>query len=427
MPRERRAVAPIGAALLIGALALGPARAEDKPYEFTGRISPQLLVTAYPENSLFRDLVGSTSADAALDSRVLFRAGLGRWSFDIDYQFIGLYGDRVEYSREFPGELQLLFGRIPTDERRLFDLTHVITDRGKTALLHRLDRLSVDYRSRKFVAAFGRQAITWGNGLLYAAMDIFNPFDPAAVDKEFKTGDDMLYGQYLRSSGDDVQGVMVFRRSLETGDVEAGKSSLAVKYHGMVGQGEFDALAARHYGETLVGAGGSHGIGGPEWRGDLVLTFGEDEVTPSLVTSISHAMIWGGNNVSGVLEYFHNGFGQGDGCYTPECLAQNPDLLERLARGEVFTLGRNYIAASATIEVTPLFQLTPNLFANLDDPSALLQIATQNDLLQDLLLWGAVNVPIGADGTEFGGIPSGIDGVYLSSNFSVLAQLVWYW
>ena len=80
---------------------------------------------------------------------------------------------------------------------------------------------------------FGRQAITWGNGLIYNVMDIFNPFDPAAVDKEFKTGDDMLYGQYLLSGGNDVQGVMVFRRDPITEDVEADQSSLAFKYHHM--------------------------------------------------------------------------------------------------------------------------------------------------------------------------------------------------
>jgi hypothetical protein len=396
-------------------------------YDIGGRISPQILVTAYPENSLFHELVGSWSADSALDARVLFRLRHQRWSFDADYQFIALYGDRVEYTRDFPEELQLLFGRLPNDERRLFDLTYVFNDAGKTAVLNRLDRLSVKYTSEKVVAAFGRQAITWGNGLIYTTMDIFNPFDPAAVDREFKTGDDMLYSQVLLNNGHDVQGVAVFRRSLETGDVEADVGSLAFKYHGLAGMGEFDALVARHYGDTLLGAGGNHGIGGSVWRGDLVVTVGDDDTTASLVTSMSHSWIWGGKNVSGVAEYFHNGFGQSDGCYEPDCLAENPDLLERLARGELFTLGRDYLAMSAMIEVTPLFQLTPNLFTNLGDPSALLQIATQNDLREDLLLWCALNVPVGADGTEFGGIPSGIDGIYLSNDLSALVQLVWYW
>ena len=50
----------------------------------------------------------------------------------------------------------------------------------------------------------------------------------------------------------------------------------------------------------------------------------------------------------------------------------------------MFTIGRNYAAASVTVEATPLFRLTPNLFVNLDDPSALAQLVADYDLSQDL-------------------------------------------
>jgi hypothetical protein len=82
--------------------------------------------------------------------------------------------------------------------------------------------------------------------------------------------------------------------------------------------------------------------------------------------------------------------------------------------------------ANMLIEMTPLFMLTPGLFTNLTDPSALLQITGQYDLMQDLQLIAALNVPIGANGTEFGGIDSGIDGIYLSSGPSLFTQLAWY-
>ena len=45
--------------------------------------------------------------------------------------------------------------------------------------------------------------------------------------------------------------------------------------------------------------------------------------------------------------------------------------IRRLERGELYTLGKHYAGASATIELTPLFLLTPSLFVNLGDPSAL--------------------------------------------------------
>ena len=405
----------------------GVAGAGDTTFDFGGRISPQIAVATYPENSAFRDIFGSSSVDSAFDARVIFGARRNRWSFDVDYQFVGLYADRLELSRELPPELRILFPHLPTDRTRLFDLTHVFTDSGKTAAYQRLDRLAVRYSSDHLVMKFGRQAVTWGNGMIYNVMDIFNPFDPAAVDKEFKTGDDMLYGQFLQSNGNDVQGVMVFRRDPFTGDVEADQGSLALKYHHMASISEYDALVAQHYGDTLVGAGANYSIGGAVWRGDLMVTFADDGTVPSLVTSISQSWICGGKNVSGVAEYFYNGFGQSNGCYSFECLAENPELLERLARGELFTLGRHYLAFSAMIEVTPLFLLTPNVFVNVTDPSALVQVVFQNDLRENLLLWSAINVPIGADGTEFGGAATEIPGVYLSSGPSASIQLVWYW
>jgi hypothetical protein len=327
----------------------------------------------------------------------------------------------------YPPELQILFPHLPDDRTRLFDLTHVFTDSGKSAAYQRLDRMAVRYASDQLVMKFGRQAITWGNGLVYNVMDIFNPFDPAAVDKEFKTGDDMLYGQYLQSNGNDLQGVMVFRRDPFTEDLEADKSSLAIKYHHMASISEYDALVAQHYGDTLVGTGANYSIGGAVLRGDVVVTFTDDDTVPSLVTSISQSWIWGGKNVSGVAEYFYNGFGQSDGCYSFECLADNPDLLERIARGELFTLGRHYVALSAMVEITPLFLLTPNVFFSVADPSALVQVVFQNDLRENLLLWSAINFPIGGDGTEFGGAATGVPGLYLSTGPSASVQLVWYW
>jgi hypothetical protein len=406
---------------------VGPVFGDDgTAFEFGGHIKYRFVTTTYPEHSLFRQFTGSNSKDNGLDVRLKFAVDRARWDIKADYQLAALYGDTIDFTRALPTGVGVLFPRLPSDERRLFDLTDVIEDEGKIAVLQRLDRLSVGYTSDKTVLRIGRQAISWGNGLIYAPMDIFNPFDPAAVDKEYKSGDDMLYGQYLRDNGDDLQAVWVVRRDPVTGDVEAQQSSMAVKYHGISGQGEFDALLARHFDETLLAAGGNRSIGGAVWRGDLVLAFTGDEPTGSFVTSLSQSYTWGGKNVSGIIEYFFNGFGQSDGCYSTEDLAGNPKLLERVSRRELFTLGRHYVALSAVVEVTPLFLLTPNLFTNVSDGSALVQVVTQHDLKENFMLLGALNVPLGTKGTEFGGIETDQPNLYLSSGPSLFVQLAWY-
>jgi hypothetical protein len=427
-----RPTAPLLLMVLV-AFMCGQAYANDD-FEFSGDIRTRYSLQTFPDNSLLRELAGSKSQDVSVVTRLKFAYDTGNWDLRADYQFIYLHGDRIEYTRQLPPEVQLLGRRLPDDRTRLFDLTSVIKDEGKTAVLHRLDRLSVGYTGRKSVVRFGRQAITWGNGMIYTPMDIFNPFDPAAVDTEYKAGDDMLYGQYLRDGGDDLQAVAVFRRNLVTGDFEAADSSLAFKYHRFGGTSEYDLLAALHYEEPLLGIGGNTAVGGAVWRGDVTLAFTNEDVASSktgdviasLVTSLSYSWTWGGKNVSGVAEYFFNGFGQRDGNYDPASLAANPELLERIVRGELFTLGRHYVAVSTMVEVTPLFLMTPNLFVNLSDGSALLQLVTQNDLKENFVLLGALNVPVGPDGTEFGGIATGVPGQYLSSDLSLFVQLAWY-
>jgi hypothetical protein len=423
-PRRVHIVAVVVCAVVLASVS---ALADDTDVDIGGRVSPQAAVTSYPDNSIFSDIFGSSSVYSAIDARVVFGLRHKKFSFNTDYQLIGIYADQLELTRELPPALQVLFRHLPTDRTRLFDLTHVFTDSGKTAALQRLDRLSVGFATDHLVMKFGRQAITWGNGLVFNVMDIFNPFDPAAVDKEYKTGDDMIYGQYLQSNGNDLQGVMVFRRNPITGAVESDQSSLAFKYHHMGASSEIDALASQHFGDTLVGAGVNLSIGGGVWRGDLLVSSTDNGTIGSLVTSFSQSWTWGGKNVSGVAEYFYNGFGQTDGCYSPVCLADNPELYKRIARGELYNLGRHYLALSAMIEISPLFLLTPNIFVNITDPSAFVQLVFQNDLRENLLLWSAVNFPVGADGTEFGGAASAIPGLYLSAGPSVSVQLVWYW
>jgi hypothetical protein len=201
---------------------------------------------------------------------------------------------------------------------------------------------------------------------------------------------------------------------------------LAFKYHGFLGSNEYDLLAARHYGDGLLAAGGAVDLHGAVARGDLTWTDTERDKVLSAVASLSYSWTWGGKNLSGVLEYYYNGFGQPAGRYGLADLARNPDLLARLERGELYSLGRSYLGASATIEATPLLHVTPNLFVNLQDPSALAQVVLQFDLAQEVLLLCALNLPVGPDGSEYGGIEAPVEGTYFSSGASLFAQLAWY-
>jgi hypothetical protein len=227
-------------------------------------------------------------------------------------------------------------------------------------------------------------------------MDLVNPFDPTTIDTEYKTGDDMLYVQYLRGNGDDVQSAIVFRRDLQSGDVDSDEATIALKYHGFAGEDEFDVLVAESHDDTVIGLGGTRSIGGAIWRGDVVFTDASDESMVEVVTNLSYSWTRNDRNVSGTAEYYYDGS------------------------------DRHYLAASLMIEMSPLWMMTPTVVSNVDDPSALFQLVTQYSLSDNMTFLGSINIPLGANGTEFGGPDAGVPNRYLSFDAGVFAQFAWY-
>jgi len=416
--------------VLIGSGPVISAQAADQrsvatDWSFGGHTKYQYIHTLVPDDSVLQSISGGSLQDHNFEARLKISARRGQLDFEAHTQVIAVHSDSLPVFRELPG-LVTPGADVINDDRRWFNLTHEFSNRNKNASLVRLDRASVSYTGAKTVFRFGRQAISWGNGLLFTPMDIFNPFDPTAVDKEYKSGDDMVYAQYLLESGSDLQAVAVVRRNPVSGDVEQHQSSLALKYHGFWGRHEYDLLASEHYGDFVLGLGASTDFHGAILRADLVWNDTNPGSTLAAIGGVSYSGLLGGFNWTGFMEYYYNGFGQTDGDYSPANLASNPELLKRLARGEIFNLGRHYLGASVSFEMTPLLMLTPNIFINLTDPSALAQLVVSYDWKQDLQVLGALNFPIGPNGSEYGGIDSGQPGLYLSTGPSLFAQLAWY-
>ncbi|QFU77147.1 hypothetical protein EY643_16610 [Halioglobus maricola] len=404
--------------------AISGAALAELPLFDAGHVKGRWLTSTYPEDSLFRGELGAVSNDQAVSTRLKFGADSGAWQWQADYQLVGQHGDSVSAAGELDGLFGPRSGAID-DEYRWWDLTREINSGEDHVLTHRLDRLHLAYRGEKTVVRFGRQAVSWGNGLIYNPMDFFNPFDPAAVDTEYKVGDDMFYGQYLLDSGNDWQLVNVQRRD-DDGDVTSEVSSTALKYHSFALDREFDLLLAQHYDETLMGLGAVMNVGDAVVRGDVVATDVESGWEASLVLNWSYSWVWVGYNVSGIAEYFFNGFGLREDNYSTEEIAAAEDLVARLVRGELFTLGRHYLASSLMVEVTPLVNVTPTLFYNLGDNSALAQVSGQWDLAQNWQILGALNLPVGPSGTEFGGLETGVDGLTLATGPAVFVQVGFY-
>ncbi|TGD71846.1 hypothetical protein E4634_17180 [Mangrovimicrobium sediminis] len=394
-----------------------------------GHTKLNLQDTHFPDDSLWREELGKRALDSGGALRLRFAGGSGGLGVEAHYQLLARHGDTLALVDSAPAALAPP-GGLPDDATRWWDLTDTLRERDDTAVVQRLDRLNIAWSGEKTVLRFGRQAVSWGNGLIYTPLDFLNPFDPAAVDTEYKLGDDMLYAQYLLDAGHDWQFVNVQRRDA-SGSRSGEVSSSAIKFHHFGAEREYDLLLAQHYDQAIVAAGGLANIGDAVLRGDLVLSDSDNGWTASLVADWTWSWVWGGRNVSAIAEYFYNGFGLDEDDYG-ELLLDGPgdsramQLRERLARGELFTIGRHYAAGSLLVELHPLLNLSTNLFCNLGDQSALAQAVLQWDAGQNWQVLGALNLPLGGSGSEYGGLETGVEERTLAVGPSGFVQLAWY-
>ncbi|MGA7827163.1 MAG: hypothetical protein WCA04_05860, partial [Geobacteraceae bacterium] len=212
-------------------------------------------MASWPATDTLYDLVGRGAyLDGSLDGRLKSELYFGDFAtFETHYEMVLSGGDtrkkNSELTRLFPSLAAQGFieNRIPEDDRRLMDLTSVISENDDLVLYHRIDRLVLTLKPDWGVVRVGRQAVTWGNGLLFNPMDLFNPFAPTDIEREYKIGDDMVSLQTPLGGSGNLQVLYVPRRNPATSRLAWESSSLAAKYHFPVASNEFDLMAARHY------------------------------------------------------------------------------------------------------------------------------------------------------------------------------------
>ncbi len=387
--------------------------------------------TSLPDHDATRLVGESPQFDQSADVRLMFSGGEGGLEWLVHHASTLLSGDGVALAGQAQraqlgqGLSRSAFDRVPTDDaRRVADLTWPIGDGKRHDAFHRLDRIALKYRRGRWAFTVGRDAVSWGSGRVFQPMDLFNPFAPTAVDRDFKAGDDLVHAQVLLDSGADIELLAVGRRD-DAGDVTATAASLAAKVHGFVGAAEYELLAARHYRDRVYGATLRLPLGGALLRTDIVATdLQGGGWRTSGVLNIDYSFDVGPKNVYVFGEYYHNGFGSSS--LLP--LSQlSPLLIERLARGEVFTFMRDYTAVGGTVQWHALLTQNVTLITNLHDASSLLQTSFTYDPGDRQRLELGVTLPMGRSGEEYGGVPVAAlpNGSVLTSGGGARAFLRW--
>ena len=397
-----------------------------QPMQVDARVKGFALAADLPGSDWQRMQVSNPTTDASGDLRIMLNKIVGPLQFQLHHSTLLQAGDAVQWGQAALGQIDQV---ATTDAGRLLDMTWQTDAGARHQWSHRIDRLSMQWQQADWSVTLGRQAVSWGSGIVFQPLDPFNPFAPTAVDRDYKNGDDLVLVERLLPNGHDLQVLHVMRRD-ERQQIRSRVSSTAAKWHGYLRNSEFELIVANHYDQNFVGLSVRQPLGPAVIRTDLAwregLVSGDrwrllGIVNADVAFPIRDRMAYV------FAEYFHNDFGMQHLPTAGEALPRQ--LQTALLRGEVFNLMRDYLALGASYQWHPLVTQSLSVINNLSDGSALLQgqvsvDAAQNQQLQFGYIGGYADA-----GDEFAPLPAAISpqGEILTQGGSDRYYLRWAW
>jgi hypothetical protein len=298
---------------------------------------------------------------------------------------------------------------------RLAQLDWQISRRDDTFLWeHEIDRALISLHPAWGEITVGRQAVGLGRGRLFSAVEMFTPFSPTEVDREWRRGVDAARIEYRLSATVSVEGIGVFGESWD----ESALLGRARVYLGPV-DGEFifgkrgeDVLAAAITSAAVFGAA-VHAEAAlfhvPEEQPDGGL-FGNDRLVGKVLLGASYTF-YVGNGLTLLSEYHYSGFGIKDAEDATRILSVDTALQNRFLRGDTQTLGRHNVGLQASYPVSDAVTAGFLILISARDGSGLLSPSVVWDVRRNVSFLSSAFVSWGARPSggvlrsEYGGTP----------------------
>ncbi|MCA9605564.1 MAG: hypothetical protein KC619_08220 [Myxococcales bacterium] len=292
-------------------------------------------------------------------------AGLFRLRFDVtanitQYLTVAVaYENRVRSSSGGSIGTGLLPSTAPAPFR-LTPLDWVLIQDGASYLhQHELDRGYVSLHLEFMELTVGRQAIGLGRGLMFSAVDVFAPFTPTEVDREWRRGVDAIHLELRIPDISELSADVIAAFGPVEND-ELTSWALIGRIRAIVGDVDGSVLLGRRGEDNIVGAVLSANLGDAEAHAELAL-FGTDGqgidggflgtravVAKGLIGASYVVDI--GTGLRLAAEYHYSGFGVENVGDDPSILYDEAFQL-RFARGDSQLFGRHAIAVSASYDL----------------------------------------------------------------------------
>ncbi len=288
---------------------------------------------------------------------------------------------------------------------------------------HELDRAYAAVSLGEAQVTIGRQAVGWGRGVLFGAVDIFAPFSPLESDREWRRGIDAVRATVPLTDLISVDVVAALGESLDA-------SSFVGRVTAYAGSVDGEIIFGKRYEDYLYAVTASLPVFDTEVHGEFAVfqtpdayhgggdLGSEDRVVKAVVGGSYSLDVGDGLYLMG--EYHYSGFGV-DRIEDLVTHLLDPGVFERYMRGDVQILGKHAVALQATYGLGGTLSASCSWIAGLDG-SGVINPSSTWVFSDNVSLLASAYFPYGAlsDGmtlkSEYGWLPA-----------SVLAQINFYY
>jgi hypothetical protein len=217
---------------------------------------------------------------------------------------------------------------------------------------HEIDRASLALHLRRAEVTLGRQAIGWGRGVLFGAVDLFSPFTPLEADREWRRGVDAVRADVRLADRTSLDLVAAFGGTIDA-------SAFAGRLRGYAGRADLEVMGGRRGRDLFAGLTSSAALGEAEVHGEVALFRAPESLPTAPDRRTALKAVAGGSYRFAVgsgllvhLEYHYSGFGARSARAVVPLLA-DPAFRDRYRRADSQILGRHALGALASLELSP--------------------------------------------------------------------------
>ena len=230
----------------------------------------------------------------------------------------------------------------------------------------------------------GRQRVAWGTGRFWNPVDLLNPINPIALEREERIGVDAVLAEHKFGPLSRVAAVYAPSH-------DGVESSAALNWRSNAAGIDYSLIGGRFQDERVAGGDIATQLGGMGVRAEL--THNEPEAGPAYQRAVLGLDYAFANTLTLSGELYYNGAGTTD--------SSAYDFASLFA-GTIQNVGKRYFGGYAGYEITPLLKSTNYLVVNLTDHSRFFSPAFTYSVRANLDFTVGVQLFSGSAGSEYG-------------------------